>query len=95
MVPRKTTTRARLIATAAELFRRQGYAQTGVNQIIQEASATSGSFYHFFPAKEDLLLAVVDHLAEVFTVEIFDSAAMNSDDPILEIFSVLGLYRPA
>jgi len=93
LVPRKTTTRARLITTAAELFRRQGYAQTGVNQIIQEASATSGSFYHFFPAKEDLLLAVVDHLADVFTVEIFDAAAMNSDDPISEVFSVLGLYR--
>ena len=64
MGPRKTTTRERLITTAAELFRRQGYAQTGVNQIIQEANATSGSFYHFFPAKEDLLMAVVDHIAE-------------------------------
>ncbi len=93
MVPRKTDTRERLITTAAELFRRQGYAQTGVNQIIQEANATSGSFYHFFSAKEDLLLAVVDHLAENFTVEIFDVAADQSDDPITEIFTILGLYR--
>ncbi|MCG6950498.1 MAG: TetR/AcrR family transcriptional regulator, partial [Acidobacteria bacterium] len=46
MAPRKTTTRERLISAAAELFRRQGYAQTGVNQIIQGANATSGSFYH-------------------------------------------------
>ena len=93
MVPRKTTTRERLITTAAELFRRQGFAQTGVNQIIQKANATSGSFYHFFPAKEDLLLAVVDHLAEIFAVEIFDAAAENSDEPISEIFAILGLYR--
>jgi len=91
--PRKTTTRARLITTAAELFRRQGYAQTGVNQIIQEANATSGSFYHFFPAKEDLLLAVVDHIAEVFEAEIFGPAAARSDDPISEIFTILDLYR--
>jgi AcrR family transcriptional regulator len=93
LVPRKTDTRERLITTAAELFRRQGYAQTGVNQIIQEANATSGSFYHFFSAKEDLLLAVVDHLAENFTVEIFDVAADQADDPITEIFTILGLYR--
>jgi len=93
LVPRKTDTRERLIAVAAELFRRQGYAQTGVNQIIQGANATSGSFYHFFPAKEDLLLAVVDHLAEIFTIEIFDAAAERSDDPISEIFTILGLYR--
>jgi AcrR family transcriptional regulator len=92
-VPRKTTTRERLITTAAELFRRQGYAQTGVNQIIREANATSGSFYHFFPAKEDLLLAVVNHLAEIFEVEIFDAAGKRSDDPLEELFAILDLYR--
>jgi AcrR family transcriptional regulator len=91
--PRKTTTRERLITTAAELFRRHGYAQTGVNQIIQEANATSGSFYHFFPAKEDLLLAVVDHIAAVFESEIFTPAADRSDDPINEVFAILDLYR--
>jgi AcrR family transcriptional regulator len=91
--PRKTTTRERLITTAAELFRRQGYAQTGVNQIIQEANATSGSFYHFFPAKEDLLLAVVDHVAEIFESGIFEPASDRSDDPIGEIFAILDLYR--
>jgi AcrR family transcriptional regulator len=91
--PRKTTTRQRLIATAAELFRRQGYAQTGVNQIIQEANATSGSFYHFFPAKEDLLLAVVDHIAEVFENGIFGPASEGSSDPVDEIFTILDLYR--
>jgi AcrR family transcriptional regulator len=91
--PRKTTTRERLITTAAELFRRQGYAQTGVNQIIQEANATSGSFYHFFPAKEDLLMAVVDHIAEVFESEIFAPAADRADEPVEELFAVLELYR--
>jgi TetR/AcrR family transcriptional repressor of nem operon len=91
--PRKTTTRERLITTAAELFQRQGYAQTGVNQIIQAANATSGSFYHFFPAKEDLLLAVVDHMAEVFEREIFDPAAESSSDPVERIFTILDLYR--
>ncbi len=93
MVPRKTTTRERLIATAAELFRRQGYAQTGVSQIIQGANATSGSFYHFFPAKEDLLLAVVDHIAEIFETEVFAPASERTDDPIEEIAAILDLYR--
>ena len=93
MVPRKTTTRARLITTAAELFRRQGYAQTGVNQIIQEAKATSGSFYHFFPGKEDLLLAVVDHIAEIFEAGIFEPVSNTNDDSISKLFNILDLYR--
>ncbi len=92
MVPRHTTTRERLITTAAELFWRQGYAQTGVNQIIQEAKATSGSFYHFFPAKEDLLLAVVNHIAEIFAAEVM-SADEGAGDPINRIFAILDRYR--
>jgi AcrR family transcriptional regulator len=93
LVARKTTTRGRLITTAAELFRRQGYGQTGVNQIIQDAKATSGSFYHFFPSKEDLLLAVVEHIAESFENEVFTPAAQRSSGPIDEIILVLDLYR--
>jgi TetR/AcrR family transcriptional repressor of nem operon len=91
MGPRKTTTRERLITTAAELFWRQGYAQTGVNEIIQQAGATSGSFYHFFPAKEDLLLAVVDHMSERLQTEVFEGS--DDDDPIDRLFSILSAYR--
>jgi AcrR family transcriptional regulator len=91
--PRKTTTRKRLITTAAELFWRQGYAQTGVNEIIKQARATSGSFYHFFPTKEDLLLAVVDHVAEVFETEVFETASDEATDAVEQLFAILENYR--
>jgi AcrR family transcriptional regulator len=93
MGPRKTTTRERLITTAAELFWRQGYAQTGVNEIIQQARATSGSFYHFFPAKEDLLLAVVDHMSDKIQAEVFDTTDATTANPIDRLFSILAAYR--
>lgn len=51
--------RARLLATAAQLFYRQGYYQTGINQIIDEAGVAKASFYNHFPSKEDLGLAYV------------------------------------
>ena len=93
MGPRKTTTRERLITTATELFWRQGYAQTGVNEIIQQARATSGSFYHFFPAKEDLLLAVVDHMSEKHQKVVFGGLGDSAADPIERLFSVFSAYR--
>lgn len=93
MGPRKTTTRERLITTATELFWRQGYAQTGVNEIIQQAQATSGSFYHFFPAKEDLLLAVIDHMSEKLQAEVFEGSDNAVADPIDRLFSILSAYR--
>jgi TetR/AcrR family transcriptional regulator, lmrAB and yxaGH operons repressor len=46
---------------AAVLFRRQGYAATGINQILEAADVKAGSLYHHFPAgKAELAAAVVD-----------------------------------
>jgi AcrR family transcriptional regulator len=48
-------TRDRIVFTSAELFRRQGYAATGLKQISAAAGAPFGSIYHFFPGgKEEL-----------------------------------------
>jgi TetR/AcrR family transcriptional repressor of lmrAB and yxaGH operons len=49
------------VDTAAVLFRRQGYAATGVNQILDTADVKAGSLYHHFPnGKQELAAAVVD-----------------------------------
>src|ERR1700676_1736690 len=50
-----------LMGSAALLFRRQGYAATGVNQILESAEVKAGSLYHHFPdGKQELAAAVVD-----------------------------------
>ncbi len=92
-MPRRTNTRERLITTAAGLFWRQGYAQTGVNEIMQQAHTTSGSFYHFFPTKEDLLLAVVDHVGEILEAEVFGPAGEITGDPFERVLAVVEASR--
>jgi TetR/AcrR family transcriptional regulator, lmrAB and yxaGH operons repressor len=60
-VPRPDRSRAALVDCAATLFRRQGYAATGLNQILDEAGVKAGSMYHHFPqGKQQLAAAVVD-----------------------------------
>jgi TetR/AcrR family transcriptional regulator, lmrAB and yxaGH operons repressor len=60
-MPRPDQSRAALVDTAALLFRRQGYAATGVNQILEAAHVNAGSLYHHFPdGKQELAAAVVD-----------------------------------
>jgi TetR/AcrR family transcriptional repressor of lmrAB and yxaGH operons len=60
-VPRPDRSRAALVENAATLFRRQGYAATGLNQILDEAGVKAGSLYHHFPqGKQQLAAAVVD-----------------------------------
>ena len=53
-------TRERILASARELIHTRSYADVGVAQICAAAEVKKGSFYHFFPSKRDLTLAVLD-----------------------------------
>jgi TetR/AcrR family transcriptional repressor of lmrAB and yxaGH operons len=57
---RSSNARERLIETAGQLFQKQGYHASGLNQILGESSAPKGSFYYHFPdGKEQLAEASV------------------------------------
>lgn len=65
--------RERILGTATALFESQGYAATGINQIIAESKAAKASFYDHFPSKELLGKEYLarygkDHLALIRTL---------------------------
>jgi TetR/AcrR family transcriptional repressor of nem operon len=71
-------TRQRILSTARELFHANSYSDIGIKQICDVAQVQKGSFYHFFPSKRDLALAVIEDMAEDwahgFVHEAFDQA---------------------
>jgi len=57
---RKTGThsaRSRILEKAYDLFYRQGFQATGINQIIEESGVAKATFYAHFPSKDDLAVA--------------------------------------
>jgi AcrR family transcriptional regulator len=61
--PRRGTpeqTRARLVATAGEIFNRVGYHGTDSNRIAKEAGYATGTFYKHFQDKRETFLAVYE-----------------------------------
>ena len=54
-----TGTRSRLVLAAMQLFWDKGYNSTSIADVLQTARVNSGSLYHFFPGKTDLLIAVL------------------------------------
>jgi TetR/AcrR family transcriptional repressor of lmrAB and yxaGH operons len=53
-----------IVATAAGLLRRQGYAATGVDEIASRSGAPKGSLYHYFPGgKDEIAVAAVSFAA--------------------------------
>lgn len=76
-----------------ELFWEKGYASTSIADILKAADANSGSLYHFFPGKQDLLLAVLDAylggIDQMLLAPIWDGVT----DPIERVFALLQGYR--
>ncbi|MDP5198769.1 TetR/AcrR family transcriptional regulator [Flavobacterium sp. DG2-3] len=50
----------RILEKTFNLFHKQGYNATGINQIIEEAKVAKASFYQHFKSKEDLCVAFLE-----------------------------------
>ena len=93
MEPKKKPTRERIVEAALYLFWKNGYAATGMAEILAAAEAKPGSFYYFFKTKEELLLAVLRLYVETLWPVVMAPAFAESDDPVERVFHVLGFYR--
>jgi AcrR family transcriptional regulator len=88
-----TTTRHRILETSAELFRKQGYAATGVKQIVTVAQAPFGSVYHFFPGGKEQLGAEAIRVSGVLYEQLIPAVLDPAPDPVTgvrEFFRLAG-----
>ncbi len=88
-------TRERLVSTAMKLFLEKGYGATSVAEILNVARANSGSLYHFFPTKQDLLLEVLARYRDGIHPMLLEPAWRGVADPIERVFALLAGYRAA
>ena len=85
--------RARLIEAARRLVRHNGFAATSVDDLCAAAGVTKGAFFHHFPSKEALGVALVDDWT-VTTGAMFAAHPYNfKDDPLERVFAYLDLRR--
>ncbi len=87
------TTQERLVSAALKLFGEKGYQSTSVADVQRESDCHSGSFYHFFPTKQDLLLAVLERYRTGIVPMLIEPAWADVQDPIERIFALLARYR--
>ena len=79
-MPPTTPTKDRLLDASGDLFRRQGYAGTGVKQILAEASAPFGSLYHHFPGgKEELGAETVRRSGRLYAIVVAKAMDVEGD----------------
>lgn len=61
--------RTDVILTAARLFRQNGYERTTVRELAEAVGLSSGSLFHYFRNKEEILVAVMANGIESVTQE--------------------------
>lgn len=88
-------TRLRILLTAMELFAEKGFGSTSISDILSRSQANSGSLYHFFPGKQDVLVGVLQLYRDGIHEMLLEPAWQGVEDPIERIFALLARYRLA
>lgn len=70
--------RGKLLQAAARLFRRKGYERTTVRDLATAVGIQSGSIFHHFKSKEEILRAVMEETI-VYNTALMESALAEAD----------------
>jgi AcrR family transcriptional regulator len=94
--PRKTdaSARERILATADELFYREGIHATGVDTVVERSGVSKTSLYRVFRSKDELIAAFATERDRSFWAWWDRTAQRHADDPRAMLEALLsGLVR--
>ena len=87
--------RQELMDISLELFCSQGYEQTMVQDICKKAGVAKGTFFYYFPTKEDVLRAIFVRWTDVFVGRYAQQAAgKDGAEKLLLLLELFGADNP-
>lgn len=78
-------TKAELIRSGLEQLTMNGFASSGIDQILKKVGVPKGSFYHYFASKEAFGQVVMDHYANYFEKKLDTCLLDKSYSPLIRI----------
>ena len=88
----KVRPRERILDTAYQLIARRGVRDVGVEEVIATAGIAKATLYRHFPSKNDLVLAVLEHREQVWTLGLVEAEARRRgstpEERLLAVFDM-------
>ena len=88
-----SSAREKIVQAAMELFWLKGYNSTSIADLLSRTQLNSGSLYHVFPSKQDVLVGVLEAYRDGIEEMLLAPAWKGVEDPIEKIFALLARYR--
>ncbi|WP_028534326.1 TetR/AcrR family transcriptional regulator [Paludibacterium yongneupense] len=79
MRTKKETRRQKIIETAAQIFRENGFERTSMSEIATRLGGSKGTLYSYFRSKEDLFGEVVTQRADAYMNDILSQSMDGAD----------------
>jgi AcrR family transcriptional regulator len=77
-----------IIAAAARLLAHKSVAATPVSEIVKAAGVAQGTFYLYFSSKDDVVLAVAEHITDCMIEEIQQAIETVDGNAIVKLFAL-------
>jgi len=88
---RSEETRARILEAAIAAFSKAGYNAASVDDICTQAGVSKGAFYHHFPTKQAVFLALLDDWLKMLDLGMEALRRPTVPETLVEMTSVLPL----
>jgi len=77
---RRERMRARLVASALQVFASKGYEASDIEDVIAAAQVSRGTFYNYFRTNEELMQAVLEEVSDEL-ISLVDAVVLSRSDP--------------
>ena len=71
-----------IIRKGVDLFRKQGFHNTGINDILDTCNISKGSFYNYFRSKENYGIQVLDYYGDSLLEFMKNKLKFDGDNPV-------------
>lgn len=89
--PTPTNAKEKLLESAVQLVRGNGFAATSVDQLCAHAGVTKGAFFHHFASKEALGVAAADYWSQCTAAFFAEAPFHHHADPVDRVLGYIDL----